>query len=104
MTFKVPEKYRVAGITGERQGRFIIGRLRIIASNGEDWEHVSISRANRTPRWNEMCKVKALFWDAEDCVIQYHPPETVYIRTHPHVLHLWRPIGVVIPMPPINMV
>lgn len=107
--FHVPEKYRMPGdgmgygVSGNN-GVFEYKRLRIIASDGYGWEHCSISLSDRTPRWNEMCQIKDLFWDKEDCVIQYHPPETVYIRTHPHVLHLWRPIGVVLPVPPIVLV
>lgn len=105
--FHVPEKYRmvVAGYDNSgNDGAFTYKRLRIIASDGEGWEHVSISLSDRVPRWNEMCEVKNLFWNKEDCVIQYHPPETDYIRDHPNVLHLWRPIGITIPMPPIYLV
>jgi hypothetical protein len=51
-----------------------------------------------------MCKVKNLFWDKEDCVIQYHPPEKDYINVHRSVLHLWKPIDIPIPMPPRELV
>ena len=68
------------------------------------WEHVSVSRRDRCPTWDEMCLVKALFWDEEDCVIQYHPPRSEYVNNHPNCLHLWRPIGVSLPMPPSIMV
>jgi hypothetical protein len=63
-----------------------------LASNGMGWEHVSISipMENRCPTWPEMCFVKSLFWDAEDCVIQYHPPEKEYVNNHEFCLHLWR--------------
>ncbi len=71
-----------------------------IASDGAGWEHVSVSAPNRCPHWPEMCKMKAIFWDAEDLVIQYHPAESSYVNTHPHTLHLWRPIGLEIPAPP----
>lgn len=78
--------------------------LRTIASDGEGWEHVSVSLATRCPTWDEMCYVKSIFWDAEDCVIQYHPPESCYVNHHPYCLHLWRPVGKEIPQPPIWMV
>lgn len=64
------------------------------------WEHVSISTQTRCPTWEEMCFVKDLFWDEEDCVVQYHPPKSDYINCHPRCLHLWRPIGLEIPRPP----
>ncbi len=113
MTFKCPDKYRVqlpgypAG--DERNGYFIVPlkhqqKLRIIASDGFGWEHVSVSRRDRCPTWDEMCQIKALFWDEDDCVIQYHPPRSEYVNNHPNCLHMWRPIGVSLPMPPSIMV
>jgi len=64
----------------------------IIASDGEGWEHVSISLAKekRCPTWNEMCTIKKFFWNDEDLVVQYHPPKSKYINRNPKVLHLWR--------------
>lgn len=76
----------------------------VIASDGEGWEHVSVSFPDRCPTWDEMCKVKALFWDDEDCVIQYHPPQSAHINNHPYCLHMWRPVAAAIPMPPGWMV
>lgn len=108
--FHVPEKNRVK--TGPNasdksygnNGAFLIGRLRIIASEGKGWEHVSISLSDRTPRWNEMCQIKSIFWDEEDCVIQYHPPKSEYVNCHPYCLHMWRPIGINLPIPPSLLV
>lgn len=34
----------------------------------------------------------------------YHPPASQYIDVHKHCLHLWRPIGIEIPMPPLELV
>jgi hypothetical protein len=48
--------------------------------------------------------IKDIFWDEDDCVIQYHPPKEDYIDNHKFCLHLWRPIGVEIPRPPKIMV
>ncbi len=79
--------------------------LRVLASPGDahediPWEHVSVSLKNRCPNWREMCYVKDLFWDAEECVMQLHPPRSKWINNHPYCLHLWKPIAVDIPMPP----
>lgn len=115
MTFRVPEKFRVRTgplASDERHGNngaFLV-RLRhgqivqIIASDGGGWEHVSVSRRDRCPTWDEMCQVKALFWDEADCVIQYHPPRSEYVNNHPYCLSLWRPIGAAVPMPESWMV
>jgi len=54
------------------------------------FEHVSVSLANRCPTWDEMCKVKDLFWDEEDTVVQFHPPKSEYVNQMKYCLHLWR--------------
>jgi hypothetical protein len=83
--------------------------LTVIASNGDGWikdlagnpwEHVSVSVSNRCPVWDEMCFVKDLFWGPEECVVQFHPPRSQYVNQHPFVLHLWKPLGVSLPLPP----
>jgi len=78
--------------------------LLVIFSDGAGWEHVSVSTPSRSPNWTEMCFVKSLFWAPDDVVIQFHPAESQYVNNHPHCLHLWRPIGVTIPMPPSYLV
>lgn len=84
------------------------GALQVIASDGLGWEHVSVTWRDgdhyRTPTWDEMCLIKDLFWGLEECVIQYHPPRSRYVNVHPHVLHLWKPIGVELPQPPTRLV
>lgn len=122
--FHVPEKYRwknhpllPTDETFGNNGFFVIPHYKIIdyvflamVSDGMDWEHVSITvmkkkkLADRTPTWAEMCWMKDLFWDKEDCVMQLHPPESEYVSTHNFCLHLWRPVTKEIPMPSSLMV
>lgn len=116
MTFQVPNKYRIrtgrlatTEIHGNNGAFDLVLKHRqvvfVIASDGMGWEHVSVSRSDRCPTWDEMCQVKALFWGEEDCVVQYHPPSSDYVNNHPRCLHLWRPTkGIKIPMPPSIMV
>jgi len=67
--------------------------------------HVRPSRTRgRIPSWREMAQVKDLCWDADDVVVQYHPARSRYVNRHAHVLHLWRPIHVAIPTPPLELV
>lgn len=110
MTFRVPEKFRVrAGLAASTEangnnGAFIIPlkhgqQVFVIASDGMGWEHVSVSRRDRAPLWDEMCQIKAMFWGEEDCVIQFHPPQSEYINNHPFCLHLWRMVGADFPLP-----
>ena len=56
--------------------------LFVVASDGGGWDHVSVSLLGRCPTWNEMSHVKNLFWDAEETVVQYHPPASKYINYH----------------------
>lgn len=82
-------------------------RIKVIASDGEGWQHVSVSLAdtpNSTPSWKLMCAVKDLFLEPEDCVCQFHPPKSEYVNFHPGCLHLWKPIGEKMPVPPFWMV
>jgi hypothetical protein len=46
-----------------------------------------------------MCYIKDLFWDKDDCVIQYHPAQSEYVNLHKHTLHLWRPTHETFPIP-----
>lgn len=78
--------------------------LRVIASDGAGWEHVSVSLPNRCPSWEEMCAIKDLFWGAEDVVVQFHPRKSEYVSWANYCLHLWRAIGVEFPTPHSGLV
>lgn len=86
-------------------GVFIIHHLGLtigcIAADGLGWEHVSVrvEDSKHCPSWTIMNHIKDLFWDEEDCVVQYHPPKSVYVNINKYCLHLWRPIGKEIPIP-----
>ena len=75
---------------------------------GIGWEHVSVSvqgqRKKRVPNWAEMCFVKDLWWGAEECVVQFHPPHSEYVSMHNYTLHLWKPHGSALPLPPSLLV
>ena len=115
MTFSVPEKFRIrSGRVGSdasfgNNGAFEV-RLRhsqtvyVIASDGAGWEHVSACRRDRCPTWDEMCLIKDIFWDEEECVVQFHPPRSQYVDTHPYCLHLWKKIGETYETPPKEFV
>jgi hypothetical protein len=114
MAFHVPEENRITAgkIKSRREdgnnGAFLIHLNRksafVIASDGLGWEHVSVSFPDRMPTWKDMCEVKAIFWDKEDCVVQFHPPNSKYVDIHPFCLHLWRPVNGGIPTPETWMV
>jgi len=117
VTMKVPEHLRIRsgrlksdasfGCNGAFTVKVNTEKFMVIASDGMGWEHVSVSplTARRCPTWKEMCAIKAMFWDAEDWVVQFHPAASEYVNCHPHCLHLWRPTeGNGLPMPPSMLV
>lgn len=114
--FKVPEQFRLTdprsmltstaddGNNGFFHIPFESYELMVVASDGLGWEHVSVSLRNRTPNWKEMCFIKDLFWNDEDCVVQFHPPKSEYVNRHNYCLHLWRKIGYEFPRPEKQLV
>lgn len=125
MAFHVPNQYRIRThpILGSEDRAGNCGAFKIpvpggllvfvIADDGEllpeggKWEHVSVSIVDKpqvVPNWKTMCSIKDLFWDAEDCVVQYHPPRSEYVNRHPGTLHLWRPVDQRLPRPPRGLV
>ena len=95
--------------TGDTFGAFWLkspvngARLFVVVGYGRGWDHVSVSHRNkkRLPTWAEMCWVKSLFFDAEECVMRLHPPASRYVNDTANVLHLWRPQDQDVPQPPI---
>lgn len=130
--FHVINKYRqragqLMSTDGDgNNGMFIVPHNKIqdyyfacMASDGLGWEHVSVSllksvkrqhggsffvAVERTATWAEMSYIKSLFWDAEDAVMELHPPKSMYVSSHPYCLHLWRPVEGNIPLPDPIMV
>lgn len=79
-------------------------RLKVIVSNGMGWDHVSVSLPNRCPTWPHMAMIKALFFEDEETVVQFHPPKSEYVNHHPYCLHMWRSLNEVQPRPPMILV
>lgn len=77
--------------------------LRIIASWGGGWDHVSVSLASGAlPGWHIMKYVhKQCFGDT--MAIQYFMPEQEHVDYSAaglEILHLWRPQNISLPIPP----
>jgi hypothetical protein len=100
---KFPDQYRAKhplGFehkTGDPFGWFMIPSpiknsqwIAVMADAQTEWEHISCSIKNRTPTWEETCFLKSLFWDDEECVVQYHPPKSDYVNNAKNCLHLWK--------------
>jgi hypothetical protein len=99
------------GSVGDHEtGAFLVpseidgGAMRVIASVSDGWDHVSVSRRNRCPNWQEMEQIKHLFFNHDETAMQLHVPKSEHINCHPYCLHIWRPTDQEIPKPPPIMV
>lgn len=79
-------------------------KLKVIASSGLGWLHVSVSHPRITPSWDEMCAVKAAFFGPDRPAFQLHPVEDQHVNLHEHCLHLWWPLDREVPLPALVMV
>lgn len=117
MTFEKVEKYRAdhpLGFEhkpGDNYGWFKLhnpsnGHALFVmaAPSDSEWQHVSVSRRFECPNWDDMCFVKSMFWGPEDCVVQFHPPESDYVNMAKTCLHLWSWKGGEFPRPPSILV
>lgn len=80
--------------------------MSVIATDGtgSGWQHVSVSRRNRTPNWQEMEHVIQLFGLPDEVWMQLHVPAADHINIHPYTLHWWMPTHTPIPLPPKEFV
>ena len=108
---KIHEEVIYDGCNGDNgNGFFLVPspvdrvKLVVIASDGDGWDHVSVSRKTRTPNWKEMSFIKELFFNDDETVMQLHVPIKDHINMCKTALHLWRPHNYVIPTPPKYMV
>lgn len=82
----------------------LLDGLRVIASTGAGWDHVSVSLPDRTPTWEEMQRVRKIFFEDRETVVQIHPPSDMHVNFMPHCLHLWRKLGAEHTLPPVWMI
>lgn len=81
-----------------RAGRFTLlspDGLRVIISgstydDGRRWLHLSVSRSDRVPDWEDLKRVKSRFFGDETTAVQVFPPNSRWVNVHPYCLHLWR--------------
>ncbi len=92
------------GIGGYYYDRISDKRLNFIFSCQLGWEHLSVSMPNKTPNWDQMCRMKDIFWGEDEACVQYHPKKEDYVNNHEHCLHIWKPVDYELPTPPSLMV
>ncbi len=105
-----PVRAHYGGIGDETCGVFELASptdgapLLVIASCGDGWDHVSVSRKKRCPNWPEMEFIKRSFFRDDEVCMQLHVAAADHISHHPNCLHIWRPQNALIPLPPKMMV
>lgn len=94
----------VGAVGDSKGGCFKVARghveLRVMASSGGGWDHVSVSVADRCPTWDELEHIRKLFAKPAETWMQLHVPEKEHVNFHSYCLHLWRPLHREIPKPP----
>ncbi len=104
------EKYRVtdgemeSDASSRNNGAFRMDDLFIIVSDGDGWDHISVSRQDRIPSWEDLERVKRTFFRDDETAMQLHVPPAEHIDSCKYCLHLWRPQNSDIPRPPASMV
>ncbi|SRR6266568_882588 len=53
------------------------------------WQHISVSREDRYPSWEDLLAVKEEFIGEEEEAYQVLPRASEYVNIHPNVFHLW---------------
>lgn len=71
---------------------------------GAGFEHLSVSTPIKTPTWEQMCRMKDIFWGDNEVCMQLHPKKEDYVNNMPYCLHIWKPIDKEIPTPPSILV
>ena len=89
--FDMPENdgHRAVWIAklGKYQGLFVMGSIAIY----EDlvWYHVSFSRRDRIPSYEDICIIKDCWFGKDRWAIQVHPKADEHVNIAPTCLHLW---------------
>lgn len=60
-----------------------------VERDGRRWMHVSCSRRDRLPDWEDLKLVKRVFIGAERLAVQVLPREADYVNINARVMHLW---------------
>lgn len=57
--------------------------------DGRRWVHVSVSRRDRVPSYDDLALIKRLFIGRERRAVQVFVPESEHVNLHRFCLHLW---------------
>jgi hypothetical protein len=100
----LPSDWRFLQPFGDGYAVQNLNGLRVLASSapfedGREWLHVSMSRKDRLPSYDDMKHVKAVFVGNDRYAIQVFPPASQHVNIHQFCLHLWCPLTGSLPFP-----
>jgi len=64
-------------------------KLKIIESIDNGFHHVSVSRNDRLPSWDELKYIRYKYCDPDKFYVMVFPPEQYYVNIHQFCFHLW---------------
>lgn len=90
----MPRDWRIVRNCDEGAIYFRADRLKVIMSCAQErdervWLHVSLSRPDRMPTYDDMAEVKRVFIGPDKTAYQLFVPDTDHVNLHSHCLHLW---------------
>lgn len=72
-------------------GQFKFGRCRVIVSQDNGLWHLSISRKDRLPSYDELKYARYAYLPDVPYLVQIFPPKEDFVNVHQFCLHLWEP-------------
>lgn len=67
--------------------------------DGREWMHISVSRKDRLPSWDDLKHVKEVIVGNDRYAYQVFPPASQYVNIHQFCLHMWAPLTGSLPVP-----
>ena len=78
--------------------RVIVSTAPFEEDNGREWMHISVSRKERCPSYDDMKFVKMAFAESRFGYMVF-PPPSENVNIHEFCLHIWVPLTGELPMP-----
>ncbi len=99
----LPNDWEMIQLFGDGAAYQSRGGLRVIVStapfdDGREWMHISISRKDRIPNYDDMKLVKNVFAEKR-FGYQVFPPPQENVNIHQFCLHIWVPLTGDLPIP-----
>lgn len=77
--------------TNYPEGVHRIGQCVVVLSRDAGLWHISISRKDRLPSYDELKTIRYQFLPEVEYMVQVFPPKENFVNMHQFCLHLWEP-------------